>query len=64
MVEAKPNARCFVHDQFANGRCFRILYIVDDVTKVCLGAIPDMSISGQRVARELTAIVERVANLE
>jgi putative transposase len=49
----------FVHDQFANGRRFRILNIVDDVTKECLGAIPDTSISGRRVARELTAIGER-----
>ncbi|MGY3396045.1 putative transposase [Bradyrhizobium sp. USDA 3311] len=62
LVEARPNARWsldFVHDQFANGRRFRILNIVDDVTKECLGAIPDTSISGRRVARELTAIVER-----
>jgi len=29
------------------------------VTKQCLGAIPDTSISGRRVARELTAILER-----
>ncbi|MCA6105449.1 IS3 family transposase [Bradyrhizobium australafricanum] len=59
-VEAKPNARWsldFVHDQFANGRRFRI--IVDDVTKECLGAIPDTSISGRRVARELTTVVAR-----
>lgn len=33
--------------------------IVDDVTKQCLGAIPDTSISGRRVARELTALIER-----
>jgi transposase InsO family protein len=62
LVEAKANARWsldFVHDQFANGRRFRILNIVDDVTKECLGAVPDTSISGRRVARELTAIVER-----
>ncbi|WP_128932045.1 IS3 family transposase [Bradyrhizobium zhanjiangense] len=62
LVEARPNARWsldFVHDQFANGRRFRILNIVDDVTKECLGAIPETSISGRRVARELTAIVER-----
>jgi len=62
LVEAKPNARWstdFVHDQFANGRRFRILNIVDDVTKQCLGAIPDTSISGRRVARELAAIIER-----
>ena len=62
LVEARPNARWsldFVHDQFANGQRLRILNIVDDVTKECLGAIPDTSISGRRVARELTAIVER-----
>jgi putative transposase len=61
-VEAKPNARWsldFVYDQFANGRRFRVLNIVDDVTEECLGAIPDTSISGRRVARELTAIVAR-----
>jgi transposase InsO family protein len=62
LVEARPNARWstdFVHDQFANGRRFRVLNIVDDVTKQCLGAIPDTSISGRRVARELTAIIAR-----
>ena len=62
LLEARPNARWsldFVYDQFANGRRFRVLNIVDDVTKECLGAIPDTSISGRRVARELTAIVER-----
>ena len=62
LVEARPNARWsldFVHDQMANGRRFRILNITDDVTHECLGAIPDTSISGHRVARELTAIIER-----
>src|SRR5215468_12236954 len=62
LVEAKPNARWsldFVHDQFANGRRFRVLNIVDDVTKECPGAIADTSISGRRVPRELTAIIER-----
>jgi transposase InsO family protein len=61
-VEAKPNARWsvdFVHDQLANGRRFRVLNIVDDVTRECLAAIPDTSISGRRVARELTALIER-----
>lgn len=60
LVEARPNARWsldFVHDQMANGRRFRVLNITDDVTHECLGAIPDTSISGHRVARELTAIV-------
>ncbi|HEX2590092.1 MAG TPA: IS3 family transposase [Rhizomicrobium sp.] len=61
LVEAKINARWsldFVHDQFALGRRFRILNIVDDVTRECLAAIPDTSISGKRVARELTTLIE------
>jgi putative transposase len=62
LMETRPNARWsldFVSDQFAHGRRFRILNIVDDVTKECLGAIADTSISGRRVARELTTIVAR-----
>jgi putative transposase len=62
LVEAAANARWsldFVHDQFACGRRFRILNIVDDVTRECLAAIPDTSISGRRVARELTMLIER-----
>jgi putative transposase len=43
----------------ANGRRFRILNIVDDVTRECLAAIPDTSISGMRVARELTDLIAR-----
>ena len=62
LVEARPNARWsldFVHDQFDCGRRFRVLNIVDDVTRECLAAIPDTSISGRRVARELAALIER-----
>jgi putative transposase len=62
VVEARPNARWsldFVHDQMANGRRFRVLNIKDDITHECLGAIPDTSISGRRVVRELDAIIER-----
>ncbi len=61
LVAAKANARWsldFVHDQFACGRRFRILNVVD-VTRECLAAIPDTSISGRRVARELTTLIER-----
>ena len=60
LIEAKVNARWsldFVQDQFAFGRRFRILNIVDDVTRECLAAIPDTSISGKRVARELTMLI-------
>ena len=65
LVEARVNARWsldFVHDQFARGRRFRILNIVDNVTRECLAAIPDTSISGKRVARELTMLVEARGN--
>lgn len=62
LIEARANARWsldFVHDQFACGRRFRVLNVVDDVTRECLAAIPDTSISGRRVARELTTLIER-----
>jgi hypothetical protein len=42
----------FVHDRYAYGRRFRILYAGDDVTGDCLAAIPGASISGRRVARQ------------
>ncbi|WP_354141056.1 IS3 family transposase [Bradyrhizobium sp. LB11.1] len=62
LVEARPNARWsldYVHDQFASGRRFRVLNTVDDVTRECLAAIPDTSIPGRRVARELTALINQ-----
>jgi hypothetical protein len=36
--------------------------VVDDVIRECPAAIPDASISGRRVARELTTLVERRRN--
>ncbi len=48
-----------MHDQFACGRRFRVLNVVDDVTRECIAAISDTSISGRRVARELAALIER-----
>ena len=62
LVAAPPNARWpldFVHDQFVNGQRFQVLNVVGDITRECLAAIPDTSISGRRVARELTALIER-----
>lgn len=58
----RPNTRWsldFVHDQMSCGRRFRVLNVVDDVTKECLAAIPDVSISGRRVVRELDRLIER-----
>lgn len=57
-----PNSRWsldFVHDQLAWGRRFRVLTIIDDVTKECLAAVPDTSLSGKRVVRELQAVIAR-----
>jgi putative transposase len=45
----------FVSDQLANGRRFRILNMIDDFNSECLAAIPDFSLSGLRVIRELEA---------
>lgn len=62
VTEAMANARWsvdFMQDQFADGRRFRTLNVIDDVTKECLAAVVDTSISGHRVARELTGLVER-----
>ena len=59
-VLALPNQRWsldFVHDQMASGRRFRVLNIVDDVTRECLRAVPDTSISGRRVVRELANLI-------
>lgn len=49
----------FVHDTLIDGRRFRVFVVVDDFTRECLGLVADTSLSGVRVARELTGIVER-----
>ncbi len=62
LIEARANGRWsldFVHDQFACGRRFRVLNVVDDFTRECLAAILDTSISRRSVVRELTALIER-----
>jgi putative transposase len=38
-------------------RRFRVLNVVGDVTRECLAAVPDTSISGRRVVRELTELI-------
>ena len=62
VVPDGPNRRWspdFASDAFTDGRRFRILAVVDDFTRECLALIPDTSISGARVARELDAVVAR-----
>src|SRR5207302_8474232 len=55
-----PNQRWsldFLSDAFADGRRFRILAIVDDFTRECLALVPDTSLPGLRVARELNTLI-------
>jgi putative transposase len=55
-----PNQRWsldFLSDAFADGRRFRILAIVDDFTRECLTLVPDTSLPGLRVVRELDALI-------
>ena len=46
-----------MHDQMASGRRFRVLNIVDDVTRECLRTVPDTSIARRRVVRELAELI-------
>ena len=45
-------------DTLVSGRRSRILTLVDDFTRECLGLVVDTSLSGLRVARELDRVVE------
>jgi putative transposase len=48
----------FVADTLVSGRRFRVLTLVDDFTRECLGLVVDTSLTGLRVARELDRIAE------
>jgi putative transposase len=55
-----PNQRWsldFLSDAFSDGRRFRMLAIVDDFTRECLVLVPDTSLPGLRVVRELDALI-------
>jgi putative transposase len=43
----------FVMDTLVSGRRFRILTVVDDFTRECLGLVADTSLTAPRVVREL-----------
>src|SRR5690349_25054210 len=47
----------FASDALTDGRRFRILVVIDDFSRECLCLVADTSLSGKRVARELTAII-------
>jgi putative transposase len=44
-------------DAFSDGRRFRILAVVDDFTRECLALVPDTSLPGLRVVRELNTVI-------
>lgn len=44
-------------DTFGEARRFRILAVIDDFTRECLGLVADTSLSGVRVARELDRVI-------
>jgi putative transposase len=48
----------FVSDQLESGRQFRVLNVIDDFDRQCLGQWIDTSITGRRVAAFLTALGE------
>jgi putative transposase len=45
-------------DTLSSGRRFRILTLVDDFTRACLGLVVDTSLTALRVVRELDQIIE------
>jgi len=47
----------FVSDAFTDGRRFRVLAVVDDFSRECLALVPDTSLSGKRLTRELDEIL-------
>ena len=49
----------FVSDALTDGRKFRVLAVVDDYSRECLMLMADTSLSGLRVARELTNLIAR-----
>lgn len=48
----------FVSDSFMDGRRFRILTVIDEYSRECLALVADTSITGHRLARELTGLME------
>ncbi|KZZ37872.1 transposase [Oleiphilus sp. HI0117] len=48
----------FVADQLSNGRRFRVLNVVDDFSREMVDQLTEFSISGARVSRFLTQLIE------
>jgi len=48
----------FMHDQLSDGRCFRLLNVIDDHNRESLGIEIDFSLPSERVIRALEQIIE------
>jgi putative transposase len=48
----------FMSDQLADGRCFRTLNIVDDLSRECLAIEVDTSLTGRRLVRVLDSLCD------
>ena len=49
----------FVHDELSDGRRFRVLNVVDNYSRECVGQIVDTSITGKRVADYLSELIDK-----
>jgi putative transposase len=50
--------RGILHDQLQDGRCIRLLNVIDDYNRECLGMKIDFSLPSERVIRTLENIME------
>jgi len=60
-LPVRPNERWSLHfasDVRTDGRRFRILVVMDDLSRECLVLVADSSLSGRSVARELDRLAE------
>ncbi len=48
----------FMHDQLADGRCYRLFNVIDDCNREGLGIEVDFSLPAERVIRALNQIIE------
>jgi putative transposase len=53
----QPWSMDFVSERLADGRCFRILTVVDQYTRECLCAYADRSQTGEKVSEQLVRLI-------
>jgi len=61
VLPSRPRQRWsmdFMNDQLSSGQCIRLFNVIDDFTKQCHTITVNISISDQRVARELTRLID------